>query len=216
MRYTNRDHLGMWTQKWRQATLLLSFAGILTLLFAIVSTPTQAAQGASGDWSTYMANNGHSGFNRSETIINPKTAPHLKVKWVYHNGSNTSSSSTPYTGGTISAQPVEARGHIYWGSWDGYLHSTNLNGSQEWKTFVGRTTDTNPSCGYHHVGVVSTATVASLSINGTMTSVVFVGGGDASMMLRLAASSGEPILVPHQAISSGVRQLSTMAAFTLE
>src|SRR5438876_4442281 len=26
---------------------------------------------------------------------------------------------------------------IYWGSWDGYEHATDLNGNQVWQTFLG-------------------------------------------------------------------------------
>src|SRR5258708_39942659 len=37
-----------------------------------------------GDWSTYLADDAHSGFNRAETTINPTTAPRLKLHWMYH------------------------------------------------------------------------------------------------------------------------------------
>lgn len=50
----------------------------------------------------YMGSNERSGFNGSETIINPTTAPNLKLHWKYK------------AGGVISTQPVTFNGHIYY------------------------------------------------------------------------------------------------------
>ena len=155
----------------------------LTLAFMLTSTIfilpwQQAAYGASGDWSTYLNNNGRQGFNGVETTINPSSAPHLKLHW------------TDAGGGAIFSQPVESNGRIYWGSFDGYEHATNLNGIQVWQQFLGQTL---PNCNSRvPLGVVSTATVASVSINGKLTSVVFVGGGNANFY-ALNASSGAVI-----------------------
>ncbi len=56
------------------------------------------------DWTTYLHDPGHSGFNSAETAINPTTASSLKLQWSITEGS------------TISTQPVVANGKIYWGS----------------------------------------------------------------------------------------------------
>src|SRR5712692_390905 len=48
-------------------------------------TSTLAAA-APGDWATYMADNGHSGFNAAENVITPATAPTLKLKWTHSAG----------------------------------------------------------------------------------------------------------------------------------
>ncbi len=127
-----------------------------------------------GDWSTYLFNNQHTGFDPTETTINPATAPGLKLHWMYH------------TKGAISTQPVEAYGMIFWGSWDGLEHATDLNGHEVWSVNLGTTRykDCNPT-----VGVASTATVAPVTINGITTQVVFVGGGDAHFY-ALNASNG--------------------------
>src|SRR5713226_5058164 len=115
----------------------------LTLLFAacdspvtasevvsaqIVPTPTHitSTQVVSEDWSTYLMDNEHSGFNKAETIINATTAPALKQHWMYHDKDG------------ISVQPVEANGMIYWGSWDGLEHAMDLKGHQVWATNLGR------------------------------------------------------------------------------
>ena len=128
-----------------------------------------------GDWSTYLADDAHSGFNRAETTINPTTAPRLKLHWMYHAHDG------------ISVQPVEANGMIYWGSWDGVEHATDVQGHEIWAANLGRTR----GC-IRTAGVGSTATVASMTIGGTKTLVVFVGGGNAHFY-ALNASNGEVI-----------------------
>src|SRR5260370_32937482 len=104
-------------------------------------------------------------YNADETDINATSTPHLKQYC-----------KAP-AGGSIFSQPVVANGTIYWGSLDGYEHATNLNGVQLWQQFLGARTTCSP---LPSLGVVSTATVATVSINGTPTSAVFVGGGDAN------------------------------------
>ncbi|HEY6407080.1 MAG TPA: PQQ-binding-like beta-propeller repeat protein, partial [Ktedonobacteraceae bacterium] len=140
--------------------LALIVVGVLSAL------PRQQASHAAtsaGDWPAYMNGNARQGFNGAETVINATSAPNLKQHWTSH------------AGGNIFAQPVVANGMIYWGSLDGYEHATDLNGTQVWQQFLGVRTTCSP---LSSLGVVSTATVASVSINGTLTSVVFVGGGD--------------------------------------
>src|SRR6266702_8735108 len=132
---------------------LARIVGMLLLLAVAAGIPTPAAYAKAGDWPTYLQSNARRGFNAAETIINPSSAPHLKVHWKF------------LAGGAIFSQPIEANGHIYWGSFDGYEHESNLDGSQVWQQFLGQ----KPSnCGKNVFGVVSTATVASVSINGTL------------------------------------------------
>lgn len=135
-----------------------------SLIVALARHQTTHAA-SSGDWPGYMFDNGHSGFNGMETIINPASASQLKVHWASQGGSATFS------------QPTVARGMVYWGSSDGYERAANLNGGLIWQQNLGQTTST---CGTNTTtfGVISTATIASLTINGTRDSVVFVGGGD--------------------------------------
>jgi polyvinyl alcohol dehydrogenase (cytochrome) len=65
---------------------------------------------------------------------------------------------------------------IYWGWWDGDEHATDRNGTQVWQTGLGYTFSSQCN---ELVGVASTATVATVSIGGKSTPVVFVGGGNA-------------------------------------
>ena len=103
---------------------------ILALLFTACDPPSHASveapervappiKGVStaiapGDWPTYLFNTEHSGYDAAETIINATTASRLKQHWMYH------------AHGGISVQLVEANGMIYWGSWDGVEHATDV------------------------------------------------------------------------------------------
>ncbi len=127
-------------------------------------TSTLAAA-APGDWATYMADNGHSGFNAAENVITPATAPTLKLKWTHSAGD------------AVVSQPVVSNGLIYWGSWDGFEYATDLNGGTVWAANLGTTT-AKPICVPPHLGVSSSATIANVEINGTVTLVDFLGGGN--------------------------------------
>jgi PQQ-like domain len=169
---TSGKHVG----KWQLQVKHWSIIGILAPLLMIFGPTTLTALAATGDWPTYVFNNGRSGFNSSETIINPTTAPHLKLHW------------THTAAGPITTQPVEANNLIYWGSWDaGNEHATSLNNSHVWTNQLGTTTDT--SCNPVSVGIASTATVAT--INGR--SMLFVGGGNAHFY-ALDALNGKTII----------------------
>ncbi len=169
------------SKKWKSIALaVLGFALIIAGVFIMLPRlqAVQAARtGVGGDWPMYMHDVGRSGYNKAETIINRTSAPNLKVHWTYQ------------AGGMIFSQPVVANGLIYWGSFDGYEHATNLSGQQIWQQNLGIRTTCAP---VSPLGVVSTAAVSTVTINGTLTSVVFVGGGD-DHLYALDASSGSII-----------------------
>jgi len=158
----------------RRARTSWPLAALLVLLFTVIGLTPLPVQAATGDWPTYLMGNDRSGYNGFETIINTTTAPNLKLHW------------THTTGGAISTQPVETNGVIYWGSWDGYEHATNLNNAKVWATNLGQTIDS--SCNPPTVGVASTATIGSVTINGTATPVDFVGGGNGNFYALNAAT----------------------------
>src|SRR5438552_4411515 len=152
--------------------------GALLLLITAAGIPSPTAYAKSGDWPTYMANNGRSGFNGAETIINQKSAPNLKVHWKI------------LAGGKVTTQPIEANGLVYWGSWDGLEHATNPSTSKDvWTANLGQS---SASCNHLMQGVLSSAAVASVSIGGTKTPVVFVGGGNVNLY-ALNANTGAVI-----------------------
>jgi outer membrane protein assembly factor BamB len=148
---------------------------VLTLIALVIiaaSTLTllprhQAARAASGNWPTYMGTNGRTSFNGAETTINPASAPHLKLHWKHK------------AAGRVTTQPIAANGLVCWGSWDGVEHATNpATGVDAWTANLGRGAAT---CSHTPNGVLSSAAVASVPINGVTTPVVVVGGGDAAV-----------------------------------
>ena len=172
--------MGVNSRPLRRPKHLLIFALIaLTLAFIVAGTMNvllrhQPARAQSGDWPTFLGNDGHTSFNGAETIINPSTAPNLKLFWSHK------------AGGSISTQPIVADGMLYWGSYDGLEHASSLSdGNDIWTANLGQSTD----CRRQIHGVLSTATVASVLIRGVTTAVVFVGGGDANLY-ALDANSG--------------------------
>src|SRR5947209_6496283 len=147
----------------------------LALCIAAFGAHTQPAKAAStGYWPMYMSGARHTGYNKAETTINPNTATNLKQYWSIQ------------TGGSISTQPIEVNGLVYWGSWDGNEYAADLHGSKIWATYLGQTNDNH--CRPTEAGVASTATVVNITI-GSATSVVFVAGGDANFY-ALNASTG--------------------------
>lgn len=147
------------------------------LLLVVIGGAAASGQTAS-DWPTYLYSNSRSGFNSAETAITPATVPNLTQLWTD-------------TSGAVSDQPVADNGVLYYGSWDGYERAVNATtGALIWSTFVGQTTDTH--CNPPTVGVASTATVTTTTINGTPTQVLYVGGGDANFY-ALDATTGTVI-----------------------
>jgi outer membrane protein assembly factor BamB len=161
----------------RTARWLFAAAGVMGV--AAVLPLTGARAQASGDWPTYLDNGGRTGFNSAETAITPSTAPNLTQRWA--DGA----------GGAVSAEPVQVNGVVYYGSWDGHERAVDAaTGTRLWSASLGQTTDTN--CTPPTVGVASTATVGTITVNGTATQAVFVGGGDGNFY-ALNASTGAVI-----------------------
>jgi outer membrane protein assembly factor BamB len=165
-------------KRFLRSTLVLASIALVLLRVGSFSglVRQQAAQAATGDWPTFLFDNTRSGFNGAETTINPSTAPNLKVHWSRHVFSH------------ISAEPVEANGMVYWGSWDGVEHASSLTtGSDVWTINLGTTNDT---CGSQPHGVTSTATIATEVIGGVSTPVDYVGGGGNATFYALNANTG--------------------------
>src|SRR5205085_11299486 len=110
---------------WRSYMLRIVCAlALLSALAALaIHRPNSNALAATADWPTFMLNNMRTGFNSAETIINPTSAPHLKMHW------------TRTISATISSEPIVANGMLYWGSWNGYEHASSLSdGHDIWAT----------------------------------------------------------------------------------
>ena len=94
---------------------LMALVIITISSFTLLPRP-QVAYASAGDWPMYLLGAQRSGFNSSETIINPSTASSLKVHW------------SRLVTSQISVEPVEvaALGMVYWGSWDGLEHGSRI------------------------------------------------------------------------------------------
>ena len=86
----------------------VALAVMLAFLFATFGSDLVAhaasivpAKSMPGDWTTYLYDRNHSGYNSAEKIINPGSAKNLKQHWMIP-GTN-----------TISTQPVAANGLVY-------------------------------------------------------------------------------------------------------
>jgi outer membrane protein assembly factor BamB len=138
---------------------------------ASVTLPSSVSQGhlhvfavsASADWTTYNHDLGASGYNSSETTLNVNNFPNLTQKW-----------KATGTGG-MSDQPIVVGNVVYWGSWDGNLHATNITGANFgkdlWTRNLGVTSDS--SCLPPNVGVASTPAYGAIGSTPTL----YVGGG---------------------------------------
>jgi outer membrane protein assembly factor BamB len=177
-------------------SVILVMIGVSTFT---VLTRQPVAHAASGDWQTYLFDNTRSGYNGSETIINQKTAPHLKLHWTHTIAAK------------ISAEPVEANGMMYWGSWDGLEHASRLSdGTDAWTTNLGTTIN---SCSSQPTGVASTANISSVPIGGVNTSVDFVGGGGNATFYALNAITGAVIWQTVLSTQPGAYNWSSPAVF---
>src|SRR5258708_3004780 len=119
--------MGVWHSKWYGVRVAVVF-GVSLVGLSLIAVTVPTAFAASGDWATYLSSDARSGFNASETVINPTSAPNLKLKWTHH------------AGGAITIQPIEANNLVYWGSWDGFEQATNRSTGFVWGTYVGQTT----------------------------------------------------------------------------
>lgn len=145
--------------------LLLSAIVVAGSLMPRNLTQAQAAS-SPDDWTTYLYDQGHSGYNPNETTITPATAPNLKLLW----SANTSNSVV------TSTQPVTANGLVYWGDWGGIMHANRSDGTLVWTANLGQ--EPTPSgCNGRTHGIMGSATAATVTINGTATPVLFASGG---------------------------------------
>jgi outer membrane protein assembly factor BamB len=181
------------SRTWPRRGVQLGAAIGLALLVGTTFIPGRSAALATttGDWPTYQLNNARTGYSTDETTINATTAPNLKQHWVHSAQAS------------IFSQPVEANSSIYWGSWDGFEHATQLSGADTWATYVGQTTS-GTNCGGAQDGVASTATVTGTT--------VYVGGGDAHFY-ALDANTGSVLWRTKLGTSPGLFIWSSPALF---
>lgn len=148
------------------------------VILAVFPSGAAKAQ-ATGDWSTYLSTAARTGYDGAETAITPSTAPNLHSLWTDSNA------------GPVSTEPIVSGGVVYYGSWDGQEHAVDAaTGTPIWSVSLGTTSDS--SCSPPEAGVASSATIGSAVINGTSTTVDYVGGGN-GVFYALNAATGATI-----------------------
>ncbi len=131
------------------------------------------------DWTTYLQNNGRTGFATGEDSFDPTNAARLQLAWQ-------TADSGQYRG--VFSQPIVGNGKIYWGSFDGYERATDTSGHLVWQTFLGQSIG-GAACSPYEAGVASTATIRTDLTVGPASAVLYVGGGD-SNVYALDADTG--------------------------
>jgi outer membrane protein assembly factor BamB len=167
--------------------------GLVALVAASLGGAPGIARAATVNWPEYM--NGNGGYNPAETVITPATASKLTLKFNIHPG------------GSIFSQPVEANGLVYVGTYYGTEMALNpTTGASVWKATVGKTQDL---CSSQQIGVVGTAAVTTVTLGGTATSVLLVGGGNAQLY-ALNALTGA--IIWHTALGGQMNWASPIVA----
>jgi hypothetical protein len=162
--------------------IVVAIVGILSFLVGVssIAASSKSLAASADDWPAYLFGPSRTGFNSAETAITRSTAANLVSQWTASSG-----------GTVISGEPVTSNGLIYWGAWDGILRATRpSDGSLAWSQDLGQTPTPSGCTGRTH-GILGTATVATETINGSPTSVVYAVGNNT--MYALNATSGAQI-----------------------
>lgn len=145
-------------------------------------TPTPSpVLNTTDDWTTYKYDAMRGGYNNAETTINGTTAANLKQILDILP-------ATPSA--VISDQPAVVNNVIYYGDWTGTFYARDLTGNVIWSKNLG--VDTPPAannCSPKSLGVVSSPSVQTITINGVQTPIVYISGAD-GFMYALYASNG--------------------------
>ncbi len=120
---------------------------------------------------TYLGSNARSSYFPNETQFTSTDSVNLAMQWAAK------------AGGAANVQPLVVNNVLYWGTWDGIFHATNLSGVDIRTQNLG--TLTVSTCAPPSAGIAGTATYGS--VNGT--AAIFVGGGDGNFY-ALNASTG--------------------------
>jgi outer membrane protein assembly factor BamB len=151
----------------------------LTTVFA-ATIATSLAQ--SSDWPGYLFDNGHSSHNALATAITPANASTLVEDWSFIDPQPTFQGQPP---ASLYSSPTVVNGVVYIGSNTGMFYALDeATGAVLWQQLLGFTTPLSCDRGQ---GVISTATVATDPVSGTL--AVYVGGGD-GYLYALDAATG--------------------------
>lgn len=159
-------------------------------------TPTPPPPPMTDPWTTYLYDMNHHGNNSNFTAFGPSTASSLTKKWSYTTGGMLVDNPTVATINSVKTASCTSSTlpMVFVGSFStGYLYALNATtGVVCWHTFLAK--DVNPSPNSLCLttqAIVSAPTVATVSINGVSTQVVYVGSSD--IMFAVNAATGQII-----------------------
>ena len=138
-------------------------AGLAVAATALVAPAAGAGAATSSDWPTYQQSTVRDGYNAAETTLTASSVGKLKKVWGASGA------------GSISDQPVESGGDVYWGSWNGDVHAATVAGASLWTTSTGTTTHSD--CDPGTAGVASSGAVGTAG----STPALFIGGGNSTL-----------------------------------
>ncbi len=167
--------------------------------------------GPGGDWSHFLFDDNHTGYNSTFTAFSASNAASLTKKWSYTTGGLIAGNPAVATinNPTPAACAGSAVPMAFVGAWNGYLYAVNAtSGAVCWKTFLAKDVIPTPNqfC-ISSLGVNSAPTVITLP--GASTQVVYAGASD--IMFALNAATGA--IIWSQAVN-GVPAGTFSPAFT--
>jgi outer membrane protein assembly factor BamB len=155
------------------------------------STPTPPPTTMTDPWTTYLYDMNHRGYNSKFAAFGPSTASGISKKWSYTTGGSLVDNPAVATINNVNTSSCSSSAvpMVFVGSFStGYLYALNATtGVVCWHTFLAK--DVNPSPNSLCVttqAIVSAPTVATVSINGVSTQVVYVGSSDITFAVNAA------------------------------
>jgi outer membrane protein assembly factor BamB len=193
--------VGATSNRQGQASLTVKGSSTATPTPTTTSTPTPTPSPTppstmTDPWSTYLYSMNHQGYNSNFTAISAGTASSITKKWSYTTGGMVVDNPTvatinnmKVTGCSGSAVPI-----VFVGSFStGYLYAVNATtGALCWHTFLAKDVNPNPnSLCITTQAIVSAPALATVTINGVSTQVVYVGSSD--IVFAVNAATGQVI-----------------------
>lgn len=160
-----------------------------TVAAATTTASTTTTTGPTDDWPTYKYDVHRNSYNSSETVINSTSVASLTQKVGLPCATATCNAMSTTPGAVISDAPAVVNNVMYYGDWAGNFYAKNVSdGSTIWTRNIGvMTPPAVNGCNPKSVGVVSSAAVRSISVNGVQTPIVFIAGADGNLYALKAA-----------------------------
>jgi polyvinyl alcohol dehydrogenase (cytochrome) len=168
-------------RRWAGGIAMLASTAVALAGFApaAASPPPAPPPQASGDWTGFLHDTGHTSYNAAATSITTANLGSLQPVWRWVVPASPNTGST-----TLLASPTVSGGVAYIGADDGYFYAVDEATQQVlWSAYLGLVT---PTTCRGPLGILSTATVADDPVTGNPT--VYVNAPDGHMYALDAAT----------------------------